>query len=206
MHIALLIDDGPTAENLQKFIGLFQQEKVRVTFSFVGKNAEAQPALAKTAVATGHEVANHSYSHKHPAQLDQEAIDKEVLHSRDILASITGLTPAWYWPPFVEITPQLEATVARSGTRIYRPHHLVVSNDYMGNLSGEQIRSLALEGVKDGTTILFHEWRKETLEQMPAIIAELRQRGAVFMTISELASYLESSKEKTAVPAAAATY
>lgn len=200
LHVALLIDDGPTPDQLEKFIELFKRESIHATFSFIAKNVEAHPELAKAAATAGHEIANHSYEHQHPARLSESALEHEVIGALAVFDTEAGIHPAWYWPPFVEITPDLEKVVAKTKTTIYRPKHLIVSSDYMNNLSADEIRKRALNGVKDGSTILFHEWRKETLEQMPQIIAELRQRGATFVTISELTNYLNSTKVISPAP------
>ena len=47
----------------------------------------------------------------------------------------------------------------------------------------------ATTGVTDGCVILFHEWRAETAEQLPAILAELKRQGCVFLTFSQLVAY-----------------
>ena len=59
-------------------------------------------------------------------------------------------------------------------------------------VTAEQIYTNAVTGVEDGSLIIFHEWRPETLAQMPAILAELKRQGCVFVTVSELATYLGS--------------
>lgn len=200
MHIALLIDDGPTPDQLEKFLELFKREQIHATFSFVAKNVVAHPQPAKAAIAAGHEIANHSYEHLHPAGLSQKALDHEVLTALDVLETKAGIHPAWYWPPFVEITPELEKTVAKTSMKIFRPAHLVSSSDWDKSVSADQLRKNALAGINDGTVILFHEWRQETLEQMPAILAELKRNGAVFQTISELTNYLGNTKSATPAP------
>lgn len=194
MHIAFLIDDGPTPDQLEKFLTLFKAEQIHATFSFVAKNVVTHPQLAKAALAAGHEIANHSYEHLHPAGLSDKALDHEVIASLNVLETKAGIHPAWYWPPFVEITPDLEKTVAKTEMKLFRPTHLVSSNDWDKSVSAEQLRKNALAGVKDGTVILFHEWRQETLAQMPTIIADLKKQGAVFLTISELTNYLLNNK------------
>lgn len=192
MHIALLIDDGPTPEQLEKFLELFQREQVHATFSFVAKNVSAHPKLARAAIAAGHEVANHSYEHLHPAGLTPEQLTHEVVAALEVLETKTEIHPAFYWPPFVEITPDLEKTVSKTKMQLFRPAHLVSSNDWDTTVSAAQLTKNALEGVNDGTVILFHEWRPQTLEQMPTILRELKKRGAVFQTISELTAYLKN--------------
>jgi len=194
MHIAFLIDDGPTPDQLEKFLTLFKREHVHVTFSFVANNIVARPQLAKAALAAGHEIANHSFDHKHPAGLSEKELDHEVIASLKVLETQAGIHPAWYWPPFVEITPDLEKTVAKTSMKIFRPALLVSSSDWNTSVSADQLRKNALTGVNNGTVILFHEWRQETLAQMPNIIAELKKQGAVFLTISELTNYLNNNK------------
>jgi peptidoglycan/xylan/chitin deacetylase (PgdA/CDA1 family) len=194
MHIALLFDDGPTPEHMETYLALFKAESVHVTFSFVGKSVEAHPTLARAAVAAGHEVASHSYEHLSPGGLGKAALEHEVVGALKVFADKADIHPAWYWPPYIAITPELEETVAQAGLKIFRPVHLVGSDDYKPEVSGEDIRNRSLAGVQDGSVILFHEWRKESLEQMPAIIAGLKRDGAVFMTISGLTNYLGSTK------------
>lgn len=50
-------------------------------------------------------------------------------------------------------------------------------------------------GVLDGTVILLQEWRRETLQQLPRILAELRREGCTFLTFSERAEALPDGKK-----------
>ena len=97
----------------------------------------------------------------------------------------------------IETDDRVKAMVTKAKIEIYTPHHLVVSEDYNTAVGADEIRSKATSNVKDGTVILFHEWRKETLEQMPAILKELRRQGCVFDTFSELRTYLDGKKPKS---------
>jgi peptidoglycan/xylan/chitin deacetylase (PgdA/CDA1 family) len=75
----------------------------------------------------------------------------------------------------------------RAHIEVYSLKQVVVSQDYDRSVGAEDIKRKATTGVKDGSVILFHEWRDETLQQLPAILAELRRQGCVFLTFSELA-------------------
>ena len=59
-------------------------------------------ALAKTILATGHEVANYSFAHRHAKDLDDAAMEREIVGAQKNIATQSGLTPKWYWPPFLE--------------------------------------------------------------------------------------------------------
>jgi peptidoglycan/xylan/chitin deacetylase (PgdA/CDA1 family) len=194
MNIALIFDDGPFPEETQKLLAIFKEENISVTFGSVARKVESHAASAKAVLAAGHEIANHSYSHLHPKDLDDAALEREIAGAQKIIETTTSFAPKWYWPPFLESDDRVRAFAAKAKLEVYTPRHLVVSQDYKAEVTAQEIKRLATSNIRDGTVILFHEWRKETLEQMPAIIAELKRRGCVFHTFSALATYLKAAK------------
>lgn len=200
VHIALVFDDGPYPDQGQKLLALFAREKIHVTFSLVATNVETHPAAAKAVIAGGHEIANHSYSHRHPKDCDDATLDHEIVRAQKIITTTTGFTPKWYWPPFLETDDRVRATATKAGLEVYSLKQVVVSEDYNRAVSAEEIKRKATTNVKDGSVILFHEWREETYEQMPAILAELRQQGCRFLTFSELAAHVRSRNQSAPSP------
>ena len=193
IHVALVFDDGPFPEHAPKLLELFAKEKIHVTFSLVASNVQANAHTAKTIVAGGHEIANHSYAHRHAKDLDAAALESEIVGAQKIIAELTGFKPKWYWPPFLEADDRVRAMAAKAGIEVYSLKQVVVSEDYNRSVGAEEIKRKATTKVKDGSVILFHEWRDETYEQMPAILAELRRQGCVFLTFSELAAHARST-------------
>ncbi len=191
IHVALICDDGPHPEQTPKLLKVFAAEGVHVTFGIVAKTAEQHPTLLEQVAAAGHEITNHSLSHEHPKQLSAAGVDEQVLEGQKITAKAAGVAPVWYWPPFIEVDDNVRASVAKAGIKIYRAKKLVVSGDYMNDVDGAEILRRATTGIEDGAVILFHEWRPETAQQMPAVIKELKKQGCVFLTFSEMATYLE---------------
>lgn len=191
-HIALVFDDGPTTDNAPKLLAIFEQEKIHVTFGYIGTNVETHPDVAKTVVAAGHEIANHSYSHLHLKDLHDTALEHEILEAQKVIVEKVGYTPKWYWLPYIESDPRIPAIAAKVNIKVYIPK-LVSSDDYNRDFTAEQIKQKATSNIVDRTTILFHEWRNETVAEIPAIIAELKRQGCVFLTFSEMAEYLEES-------------
>ena len=193
-RVALVFDDGPKPVNAGPLVELLAREKVSVTFSLVGDRVNESPGTAKAILAAGHEIANHSQTHSHAKDLDDAALNREVAAAQQKITEATGLAPRWYWPPFLEIDDRVRAAVARTGLTIYIPQHLVVSKDYDPTVPAGEIYRLATTDVRDGTVILFHEWRPETREQLPAILAELRRQGCVFLTFSRLSDALAGDR------------
>ena len=195
VHVGLMFDDGPFPEHAPKLVALFAREGVHVTFGSVATNVELHPATAKAVLAAGHEIANHSHSHRHPKDLDDAALEHEIVGAQKVIVATTGYAPKWYWPPYLETDERHRATAAKAQIEVYSPKHLVVSEDYDRTVSAEEIQRKTTSNVADGSVILFHEWREETFERMPAIIAELRRQRCVFLTFSELAAYPGSQKQ-----------
>jgi len=187
-RVALVFDDGPVPANAAPLLAVLEAEKIHVTFSLVGNRVAENPAMARTIAAAGHEIANHSQTHAHPRDLSDAALDREVAEGQRRITEAAGVAPKWYWPPFIEIDDRVRAAVARAGIQLYDTRQLVVSKDYDRTVDAAEIRRLATTDVKDGAVILFHEWREETRQQLPAILAELRRQGCEFLTFSQLAA------------------
>ena len=184
-RVALVFDDGPRPADAEPLLALLAREKVHVTFSLVGDRVDENPAMAKVIATAGHEITNHSETHAHPRDLDEAALDREVASAQQKITAAIGHAPRWYWPPFIEVDDRLRAAVARAGLTVYTPRKLVASLDYDTSVPAAEILRRATTGIEDGTVILFHEWRAETRQQLPAILAELRRQNCVFLTFSE---------------------
>lgn len=192
-RVAIVFDDGPRPADAEPLLALLAQEKIHVTFSLVGDRVDENPATVKAIAAAGHEIANHSQTHAHPRDLKDAALDQEVATAQKKLTAILGHPPRWYWPPFIEIDNRLPAAVARAQLTVYLPRKIVASMDYDTSVSAAEILRRATTGIEDGTVILNHEWRAETRQQLPAILAELRRQNCVFLTFSELHDSLAAS-------------
>ena len=185
-RVALVFDDGPKPADAGPLLTLLAKERVTVTFALVGARVDENPATAQSIAAAGHEVVNHSQSHAHARDLSDAALDREVAAAQVTITAAAGRAPAWYWPPYVEVDDRVRAALDRAKLAVFTPPHLVVSMDYDRTVPAAEILRRATTDVRDGTVILFHEWRTETREQLPAILAELRRQGCAFVTFSGL--------------------
>src|SRR5258708_2158177 len=175
-RVALVFDDGPKPADAGPLLELLAREKVPVTFSLVGDRVVENPATAKAIAAAGHEIANHSQGHLHPKDLDAAALDREVAGAQEKIAAATGKARGGYWPPFLESDDRVRTAAPHAGLTVYTPKHLVVSMDFDRTVPAAEIYRRATTDVSDGSVILCHEWRAETREQLPAILAELRRQ------------------------------
>ncbi|MEO7597402.1 MAG: polysaccharide deacetylase family protein [Opitutus sp.] len=189
-RVAIVIDDGPVIEQTTKMLAVLAAGKAHVTFSYVGKNVIANPELARAALAAGHEIANHSYMHPHLKTLDDATVEKELRDTNAAIQQATGRTPVWFWAPFLESDERIERIAGTNNLTHfpYKKFHFVSTDDWNVNATdAATILHRATTEIQDKTVILCHEWRLETLQQLPAILAELRSQGFEFLTFSELA-------------------
>lgn len=191
-RVALVFDDGPEPQHGPALQALLAREGVKATFAHVGRNVQRHPAVTRAARDAGHEIVNHSYSHARIAELDAAGVQAEVSQGLAAIEAVLGARPRWYWPPYLAVDDRLRASLQQADLPLYEPHHLADSKDWDRSLDGAEIRRRATTDVRDGSVILFHEWRPETLEQLPEILSELRRQGCVFLTFSELRAALQN--------------
>ena len=189
-RIALIFDDGPSVEQRSALLTELELLNIRVTFACVGKQLETQPSLATATIDKGHEQVNHSYSHAHCNQLDRNELEAELSRTCDLLELASGLPTAWFWPPYLECDDSCNSIVEALGMKTFPRlgFQIISSNDWNMDVDEEMIFKNATQDIADQCIIIFHEWRVETLQQLPSIVAELKSQGTQFVTFNELAT------------------
>jgi len=99
-RVALTFDDGPDPEWTPRVLDLLGAAGVRATFFLIGARAAQAPAVVKRIAGDGHEVANHSWSHRNPWLCGPATTRAEVRRAHDTLADLTGVAPRHFRPPW----------------------------------------------------------------------------------------------------------
>lgn len=195
-RVALIFDDGPGPDAAlnARLLKVLADADIKVTFAYVGRNIEAHPGLARAAADAGHDFCNHSFTHAHLRELKDADVKDELAHTSQAFLKTIGREPSFFWAPFLETDERVaRLTLEATGLKHFPlPRaHLVSSDDWnVQKTDAAAIYRNATTSVRDLTVILFHEWRAETVAQLPAIITELRRQGAEFHTFTELAAQL----------------
>ncbi|MHB2015640.1 MAG: polysaccharide deacetylase family protein [Candidatus Xenobia bacterium] len=182
--VALTFDDGPYPMYTSLLLDELKQQNVPATFFVIGREAEANPALIKRMVDEGHEVANHSFTHRTMIHLSASEIRYELSHTREILHAITGYDTSLVRPPGGRTTPELMQILKEGG------YTLVLWNNNPGDwmlYDPERVYSLVFRTVMDRQILLMHNGRIATLRQLPAMVAEFRRLGFRFVTVRDYA-------------------
>ncbi|MGB9296556.1 MAG: polysaccharide deacetylase family protein [Pseudolabrys sp.] len=181
-ELVLTFDDGPWPGTTQKVLNALKSECVRATFFLLGRNVAAHPQVARRALADGHSVGHHSYSHplldrmsvaKAEAEIDRGiAADELALYGE---RRTTPTTPFFRFPGFASNRAILDRMGER-GVVVFGAD--VWASDWV-RMTPEQELHLILariERVGRGI-VLFHDTKEQTAQMLPAFLHELKRRG-----------------------------
>ena len=192
--IGLTFDDGPHPKNTPRLLDMLKERGIKATFFLIGKNAATHPEIVRRIVAEGHEVANHTWDHKMLRSMGPEKIFEELQKTQDAIVAGCGVTPSLYRPPFGAINSKQAKAVAEHF------HYTAINwevdtNDWKSPRSIAKVHDTILKDAHAGSIILCHDIHVETIDAMPSTLDDLKAKGFLFMTISQLMS-LEADEIK----------
>lgn len=185
--VALTFDDGPTPAALAALLPMLRERGARATFFVVGAELERHPGLAAAVLADGHELGNHSYTHRRMVLKSAAFIANEVERTDALIrrAGQQGAIP--FRPPYgVKLVAQpryLERTRRRTIMWSIAPESDPAVADSAGAITAS-----VLAQARPGAIILLHPMyrRRASLEAVPAILDGLQARGLRLVTVSAL--------------------
>src|SRR5262245_61654624 len=181
-ELVLTFDDGPWPGTTSKVLDALKTECVRATFFLLGRNAAAHPQLARRALAEGHTLGHHSYSHPLLSLMALPRAEAEI--DRGIAADEIALygssrpspaTPFFRFPGFASNRALLDRLAAR-GIVVFGAD--AWASDWL-SMSPEQELRLILSRVEQTGRgiVLFHDTKAQTARMLPAFLRELKRRG-----------------------------
>jgi len=185
--IALTFDDGPT-QNVDQLLPLLDQYKAKATFFLIGQDIEKQPKEAEKLVKAGHQIGNHTYSHKRMVLKFPSFIKEEIEKTDELIRKAGYKGEIDFRPPYGK-------------KLIGLPYYLNKHNKetIMWTLEPETYYTSAedkvndvVENVKPGSIILLHpmyDQSGETIQVIEEILRELTNEGYTFVTVDELQEY-----------------
>jgi peptidoglycan/xylan/chitin deacetylase (PgdA/CDA1 family) len=187
--IALTFDDGPSPST-PLFLAALAEYRTPATFFQVGANVLRHPDIARSVVAAGHEIGNHSYSHLNFAMKPPSAIVDDFTRAQTAIVDVTGVRPTLMRAPYGVRWfgfRRMQATLGLTGVM-----WSVIGLDW--KLPAAAIADRVLSGVRDGGIVCLHDARgtlrnpdvAPALEAVRRIIPALTEAGYHFETVSQL--------------------
>lgn len=187
--IALTFDDGPHPLYTEQILDLLKDYDIKATFFVLGMHAESYPDIIKRQVRDGHEVGNHSYSHKNLRKASIKTIQYEYEKTQEILTPILGKPPSLFRPPYGIYNNDVIKVISSDNSSIVLWTFYQDSKDW-SNPGVDIIVNTTISSLKNGDIILFHDYvyksESHTVEALKLILPKLIEQGYNFVTISEL--------------------
>ncbi|OBB07877.1 polysaccharide deacetylase [Mycolicibacterium conceptionense] len=183
--VALTFDDGPTGYT-PEVLRMLDDAKVRATFFLTGAELTAAPQYGAAIAAAGHEIGNHSYSHRRMVLISRDTVADEIERT-DSAIRATGYQGAiTFRPPYGKKFWTLPRYLAAHDRTMVTWD---VEPDSAAGANADAIVAETVSGVRPGSIILLHamyDSRDASRAAVPRIIDELRTAGYRFVTVSEL--------------------
>jgi peptidoglycan/xylan/chitin deacetylase (PgdA/CDA1 family) len=181
-EVVLTFDDGPWPGTTNRVLDALKHECVQATFFLLGRNAATNPALARRALAEGHTIGHHTFSHPLLNRMSLAAADAEI--GRGIAAveravygehGASAKTPFFRFPGFAA-SPALLDRMATRGFVVFGAD--LWASDWNRMSPGKELALVLkrLNAEKRGI-VLFHDTKAQTAAMLPAFLRALKMRG-----------------------------
>jgi peptidoglycan/xylan/chitin deacetylase (PgdA/CDA1 family) len=177
--VALTFDDGP-GPYTTTLLRHLAAHHARATFFVVGQSAVAYPDVLRKTAAAGHEIGNHTWSHRDMTRMSGAAIRADLARTDRAIQSVTGVAPVVMRPPYGAFN---------AAVRKNCKHPVIMwsvdTEDWRYRNPGRVAR-VAIKHARPGGILLFHDIHPTTVRAMPRVLKALTARGYRFVTVSEL--------------------
>jgi peptidoglycan/xylan/chitin deacetylase (PgdA/CDA1 family) len=203
-EIAITFDDGPSEETLN-VLSILKKYNVRATFFVVGKMIKGRKEIIELAKKEGHEIGNHTFSHKKLLFKSKKFIEYDVNRCDDELGNLGIKTNLIRFP---ELKYGINAlSVCRKLKK------KIISIDFLSlnqntydwyipwlkkvglmktPIQIEDVIKGTIKQTKNGSILGFHDYLQDIGSHpeisliLEKILPELKNKGFKFVTISEL--------------------
>ncbi|MDD2497075.1 MAG: polysaccharide deacetylase family protein [Desulfitobacteriaceae bacterium] len=179
VSLAINVDWGE--EYLPDMLNILESNHVNATFFITGRWAQKFPEITQSINQKGHEIGNHGFSHASPNKMSLEQNKSEIARTMTVIEQATGKKTRLFAPPSGERADHVLQAAAELG---YSTILWSVDTIDWERPSPDVIINRVMKKVHNGAIILMHP-TKSTLEALPKIIQELKNREYILVTVSE---------------------
>jgi len=188
-RIALTFDDGPS-ESTPALLELLDRHNAKATFFVCGHNAERLPHVLRAIAAAGHEIGNHTWSHRRLDFAPSTAMRDEIGRTQEIIRAVTGKSPNLFRAPYGVRWPGLRSV--QKEFNLTGVMWTTIGRDW--KLPAAAIASRILNTAFDGAILCLHDGRGlqprpdigPTLGAVAEVLPGLTQRNLSITSVSAI--------------------
>jgi peptidoglycan/xylan/chitin deacetylase (PgdA/CDA1 family) len=179
-EVVLTFDDGPLAPYTNRVLDILDAECVKATYFIVGVMAKSSPELVRRIAERGHTIGTHSMNHpikfrRLSAEAGIAQLDDGIAATAAALGDAGKLAPFFRFPGFGWTEP-VETRAASEGLMIWGAD---MPADDWRRISAKEVARRAISRIeaKGKGVLLLHDIHQRTVEALPVILKELKERG-----------------------------
>lgn len=181
--VALGINCAWGNEDIPTILDILDQQKIKATFFLVGDFCDRYPETVKLIYQRGHELGNHSDTHKDMPSLSEEQMEAEIENCSQKIQNLIGMKPELFRCPSGSYNNTVIDKIVSLG--YYPIQWSVDSLDWKGK-TPEEMQALILPKLTYGDILLFHNDTDYTAAALPEIIEKIKSAGYRFTTVGDL--------------------
>lgn len=183
--IALSFDAAWDNSQTRQILDILDANDIKVTFFMTGDWVSKYPEDVKEIAKRGHELGNHSDTHKMMSKLSRKEIVTELSNVHEKVKELTDVEMKVFRPPYGDYNDTLIMTATGLGYQVIQWD--IDSLDWKDYGKDSIINTVCNhKHLGNGSIILMHNGAKYTPESLDTIIKTLKDRGYQFVTMSEL--------------------
>jgi peptidoglycan/xylan/chitin deacetylase (PgdA/CDA1 family) len=186
--VALTFDDGPSPRYTDEVLRILEAHDASATFYLTGEACADNPELVRQIAAAGHELGNHTYSHRRLYFLPGSALAEEIERTDALLRGSGYLGPITVRPPGCKRLLSAPLFLARTGRTTVTWD---LEPDSIPSIAQDRdaLVSNVVDGARPGSIVLMHvmtDSRDPSRQALPRILQQLKGAGYRFVTVSDL--------------------
>ena len=157
---------------------------IKATFYVSGRSVDLHPGVLRRTVAEGHEIGNHSQTHRLLSKLSDSEVRLEMQRCQEAVGRAAGVRMRTMRPPYGGLLQSQRELVHRE----FGYPTILWSVDPLDwkRPGAPVIASRILAGTTAGGIVLAHDLHSQTVDAMPATLDGLLRKGFRFVTVSQL--------------------
>jgi peptidoglycan/xylan/chitin deacetylase (PgdA/CDA1 family) len=184
--VVLSFDDGVHAST-SSVLSILKMKKAKAIFFVNGIRSSSRRVLRRI-FADGHEIGDHSWSHKVLPSLPDQELVFEITSTSNLVKNLTGVTPKYFRPPYLAYNKRVDDVVKK-----YNQKTIMVNLDTLDYTDGTSIQDIINrisseitgKSSMESYIILFHCSIPNTINALPGVIDAIVSNGYKIVSVGE---------------------
>ncbi len=188
-RLALTFDDGPDPVHTPRLLDALGESGVPGTFFLIGERASRAPRLVRRIADEGHEIGNHTWSHRNLWTWGLRRTEAEIVRGHRVIEELAGDPPRWFRPPWGMVNLAVFSVIRRLRTPCV---FWSIQPEGLRPARAERLAARVLARARPGSIVDLHDAPgvrgapERLLAALPAMTSGLRARGYELVSLGTL--------------------